>query len=186
MTHYISNITSSIIGILSSIALPQYKVVAEKARVSEALVVGKAIADAEQRYIQANPDEEKVCHWSDIADVDLKGGSWHVGGGVGSCDSFETDRFLYKLGDGSFSVKMYRKGVNNNISPYVYLVSINRADGSKTCTCGDGSSGTEAIIQEDDDGQRSEDPGQGGAQINPGSCTESRISQAICAFIELM
>lgn len=152
-----------IIGILSSIALPQYKVVTEKARVAEALVVGKAIADAEQRYIQANPDEEKVCSWSHIADVDLKGGDWSTSGANG-CDAYETGHFLYRIGDPTSSVIIYRKGPNTAtpLDPYLYKININRADGSKACNCA----------------SRNVDP--------EGSCTPSRISDAVCAFVELM
>nr|QGT50562.1 hypothetical protein Elusimicrob1349_0320 [uncultured Elusimicrobia bacterium] len=64
-----------IIGILSAIALPQYEAAVEKSRAAEALVIGKAILDAEARFKQANP-EECVSLKTQIADVDLKGGKW--------------------------------------------------------------------------------------------------------------
>lgn len=67
-----------IIGILAAIALPQYEQAVEKARLTEALVNMKAIADAAQRYDQANPGES-INTFNQIADVDLKGGTMSAG-----------------------------------------------------------------------------------------------------------
>ncbi len=78
-----------IIGILSAIALPQYELAVEKARTAEASVNAKAILDAEERFKQANPDE-CVNSFSQIADVNLKGGS--ING-----NTFTTNLFKYTL-----------------------------------------------------------------------------------------
>lgn len=85
-----------IIGILSSIALPQYEVVVEKSRAAEAMINAKAIQDAIQRHIQEFPDAEGVTNRSQIADVQLKGGKWNSAGNV-----FTTKHFTYKLGGDS-------------------------------------------------------------------------------------
>lgn len=81
-----------IIGVLTSIALPQYELVVEKARASEAMINAKAIVDACQRHIQEFPND--TCdNRSKIADVQLKGGSWND---AGTC--FKTKKFVYDLG----------------------------------------------------------------------------------------
>lgn len=81
-----------IIGIISAIALPRYLAAVEKSRTSEALVVAKAILDAEQRYKQANPEDGScVSSRYDIADVDLKGGVWS------SESEYDTKTFRYNL-----------------------------------------------------------------------------------------
>ena len=109
-----------IIGILSAIALPQYEQAIEKTKVSEALVVTKALVDAGQRFMQANPGEIP-CTRLHIADVDLKGGVWQAGkslhantnpGESGSCDSYRTKTFSYDLGGPNGTVTAYR--IDNN------------------------------------------------------------------------
>ncbi len=56
-----------IIGILSSIALPQYKRTVAKARTTEAMVALKAITDAQEVYFIAYDD-----YASDISQLDVK------------------------------------------------------------------------------------------------------------------
>ena len=43
-----------IIGILAAIALPQYTTAVDKARMTEAMIVGRAVKDAQERYYMAN------------------------------------------------------------------------------------------------------------------------------------
>ena len=45
-----------IIGILSAVALPQYQTAVEKARAGEAFVLVKAMKDAQDAYMLANPE----------------------------------------------------------------------------------------------------------------------------------
>lgn len=81
-----------IIGILSAIALPQYEMAVEKSRISEAMINLKALSDAYQRYFQANPNEEGITSKRQVADVDLRGGTWT------NDTTFTTDLFVYRLG----------------------------------------------------------------------------------------
>ena len=83
-----------IIGILASIALPQFEAAIEKSRLTEALVNTKAIVDAVQRYDQAYP-EQPIFGKSNISDVILKGGTWNNAG-----NKFTTRLFIYQLETG--------------------------------------------------------------------------------------
>ena len=56
-----------IIGILAAVAIPQYEKAVEKARAAEAMVLLKAIADANQRYYLANGEYT----WS-LANLDVE------------------------------------------------------------------------------------------------------------------
>ena len=67
-----------IIGILASIALPQYEKSVEKARVAEALINIKAIEGSIQRYVLKNgyPSRGENIYFEDFADIELSGGEW--------------------------------------------------------------------------------------------------------------
>ncbi|MGN0024603.1 MAG: type IV pilin protein [Candidatus Avelusimicrobium sp.] len=96
-----------IIGILAAIALPQYELAVEKSRAAEVFVVAKSVIDAVQRYEQANPNTTPTL-FSDLADVDLKGGS--IRG-----NTFTTKNFTYQLnflGGGAGSLHITR--IDNN------------------------------------------------------------------------
>ena len=56
-----------IIGILAAIALPQYRVAVEKARMTELMVINRAIKDAQQRYYLANNT-----YATDFDDLDIE------------------------------------------------------------------------------------------------------------------
>ena len=103
-----------IIGILSAIALPQYELVVEKSRASEALVNAKAILDAMQRHDQEFPGDA-VTSCTQIADVQLKGGSWgstcavaNAGNNTlcstGNTAVFSTKKFCYDISGSSMTV----------------------------------------------------------------------------------
>ena len=55
-----------IIGILAAVALPQYEKAVEKSRAAEAMVLVRAIADAEERYYLANGE-----YAADIGKLDI-------------------------------------------------------------------------------------------------------------------
>lgn len=113
-----------IIGILSAIALPQYEAAVEKARATEGIVIAKSLVDAGQRFMQANPNDVP-CLRTQIADVDLKGGTWikspsgYAKNGS-TCDAYKTKTFIYEMGLGtSGSVDVWRTddGTKTN---YIY------------------------------------------------------------------
>ncbi len=117
-----------IIGILASIAMPQYRMAIEKARLAEGLSVLKSISDAQSRYLQANPDRNGVCRRIDIADVDLRGGSWNDGAAPGGCDQYETQQFTYVLtGTGNVGAVHY------DPNRAVYALGYD-ANGVRSCT----------------------------------------------------
>ncbi len=95
-----------IIGILASIALPQYELVVEKSRATEAMINAKAIQDACQRHLQEYPDD--TCNnFKKIADVQLQNGS-------SGEKFFRTDNFCYEFKDSGIVVS--RKGSGNRLS----------------------------------------------------------------------
>ena len=59
-----------IIGILSAVALPQYQKAVEKARMVEAVVMVKKIAEAQERYKLANGDYATFAEM-DALDIDI-------------------------------------------------------------------------------------------------------------------
>ena len=124
-----------IIGILAAAAVPQYRKVVEKARITEGLVVLKALADAQQRYLQANPGRSGVMKKIEVADVDLKGGQWWISGG-NIPDRYATDRFVYVLGgDGRITgVRVdYPQESQQSYPDAKYTITYN-ATGGRTCS----------------------------------------------------
>ncbi len=116
-----------IIGILASVALPQYEAVVEKSRATEALVNAKAILDAMQRHDQEFPGET-VTNCMQIADVQLKGGQWTRNTcntpGSATCSAnnqniFSTRNFCYTINNGSLTVQRYDR---NNVTP-IYTIT---------------------------------------------------------------
>lgn len=87
-----------IIGILAAIGLPQYEIVVEKSRATEALINAKALRDACQRHMQEFPDDD-CANANKLADVQLKGGSWNE---EKTC--FTTKKFAYVIGGDSLTV----------------------------------------------------------------------------------
>ncbi len=115
-----------IIGILAAIALPQYEMVVEKSRATEAMVNVKAIQDACQRHNQEFPDDE-CDNKSKIADVQLKGGTWN------SQTAFFTKNFIYSL-DGSNHISLCRRGTEDNCGAYKISYILNDETGTWTPT----------------------------------------------------
>ena len=80
-----------IIGILASIALPQYTAAVEKSRVVEALNNAKMIEEQFKLYALSNPGQ--AAYFDDITSVDLSGGAW---GATGDAHRYATKYFLYQ------------------------------------------------------------------------------------------
>ncbi|MBO4706967.1 MAG: prepilin-type N-terminal cleavage/methylation domain-containing protein [Elusimicrobiaceae bacterium] len=78
-----------IIGILASIALPQYNKAVEKAKLSEALINIKTIEASVDRYLLTNSIPVNETNISDKLDVDLSGGEWNDYG------EYKTENFSY-------------------------------------------------------------------------------------------
>lgn len=129
-----------IIGILSAIALPQYETAVEKARLTEGLINAKAMVDATQRYLQANPDATNSCTQAQIADVSLKGGTWITGNysvGGQQCQAYKTKYFIYDLGLSSGYVDVWRTD-DGNRDNYIYNFWYNPDHtANKSCSVGD-------------------------------------------------
>ena len=69
-----------IIGILSAVALPQYQKAVEKSRAAEAMVLVRAIADAEERHYLANGE---YAGDMSVLDIDIAGTPVHYVGVLG-------------------------------------------------------------------------------------------------------
>ncbi len=111
-----------IVGILAAVAMPQYEAAVEKSRMTEALVNLKAIADAVQRFDQANPGQA-ISSYENISDVVLKGGEWS-----NSNKTFVTNWFEYELQEknaDSGAVTATRKDKGDTTILYTLTLSYN-------------------------------------------------------------
>ena len=75
-----------IIGILASVALPQYQRAVEESRLSEALMTAQSIVAAQDRTLDAFPNEDVGNRTA--LDISLNGGDWNAAGNVYSTPSF--------------------------------------------------------------------------------------------------
>lgn len=124
-----------IVGILSAIALPQYELVVEKSRAAEAMVNAKAIQDACQRYEQRFPGEY-ARQRDQIADVQLKGGTWNNGNPK---TIFTTENFTYDIGMSTSEFLIQRKDGNSVLYSIWYPKLPD--DGGRTIHCLEGCNG---------------------------------------------
>lgn len=91
-------VTVLIIGILSAVALPQYRKAVDRARVSEAMEVLPALFDSRERFMQQNNikwGEEPQEFTQRMLDVEFKGDWDQENGGA-----FTTKAFFYDVVDG--------------------------------------------------------------------------------------
>lgn len=84
-----------IIAILSMIALPQYQKAVEKSRAAEAITLGKTIIEAQNRSLDAFPNESVARKGA--LDVQLSGGTWNTN--TGDATTYTTKDFTYTLGE---------------------------------------------------------------------------------------
>lgn len=107
-----------IIGILSSIALPQYTTAVEKARATEAVMNIKTITDAADLFILENPASSSTC-FSDFGATALSGGTWS--GGDYTTKNFTYDDLCIANGKG-------RIDIHRNTGEYSFWIT-NEGDG---------------------------------------------------------
>ena len=107
-----------IIGILSSVALPSYQKAVEKSRAVEAMTLGKAIVESQNRSLTAFPGDS-VAEKSAL-DIKLNGGSW-------SGNVFTTDKFSYTLADNGVTIQ--RAG-----ELYTLFMGNHKAPGANWCS----------------------------------------------------
>lgn len=126
-----------IIGILSSVALPQYTKAVEKSRASEAITLLKSIGDAKEVYVMSNGNSPTT-----FADLDISFTSSNGSAATGS--RFETKNFTYYLGtfmcnNVSSAVTAFRKDSNYTYSLlYCPDLGIRCSDSNNSSSTGSG------------------------------------------------
>lgn len=102
-----------IIGILSAVALPQYKKAVDKARFQEVLLIARDLYQANQRYQMATGNTDVVL-WDDL-DIDVpsgfvnEAGKWRKPSAIKSIS-------VYKVGADIIYVYWYPSGRDMNLS----------------------------------------------------------------------
>lgn len=86
-----------IVGILTSIALPQYRKAVEKSRAAEAMTIGKTIIESQNRFLTAYPSQTPS-RKGDL-DVILSDGTWT------SNSVFTTKNFTYTLSGSGVTIE---------------------------------------------------------------------------------
>lgn len=115
-----------IIGILSAIALPRYEKAVERARMSEAVTITRAIAQANKRYFLATG--KYANHISEL-DIDIPGS---LVDGTGTGQRKQTQHFTYTASDADgrdFFVISQR-----NPSNHRYYIYMNKIENVMHCT----------------------------------------------------
>lgn len=121
-----------IIGILAAVALPQYNKAVEKARMSEAVTLVRAIADANQVFYMTNgryAAQDEI----DLLDIQIPGDN-------PSSESFakrkKTKHFMYSPGGyGTTHIAVAQRNVNDTISSNNYFIYVDQPDPNRIhCT----------------------------------------------------
>ena len=124
-----------IIGILASVALPQYTWAVEKSRTSEAWTTLKAINDA----IAVHNMEVGREVWDTTTFEDLSLGFKDKNGNTPTGRSFQTEDFRYQITSGSLPDHAVAFRTFNGVG---YVLSL--VNGKKACTASGGGSATNA------------------------------------------
>lgn len=119
-----------IIGILAAVALPQYQKAVEKARVSEALVIGNKLKEAQQlRHLQTGEWDGDT---KGALDIDISGGEWIDNG------DYCTKDFRYGIYDGDLvSVGRYQKPKEHEGHLYGFSIYSDIENYGSVGSCGD-------------------------------------------------
>ena len=114
-----------IIGILAAVALPQYQKAVEKARMTEAITLVRAIARANQAFYLAN-GRYAAHNEIDLLDVEIPGSSVSWLGGT----RIDTKYFRYSPGgtSGTNIAKAERLPFINGQTPYGIEILVNNPD----------------------------------------------------------
>ncbi len=118
-----------IVGILSSIALPQYQRAVEKSRAAEAITMGRIIIDAQNRLLDLAPDDST--NTRNTLDIVLTGGSWNSNDR--NATTYTTQLFTYTLANSG--VTALRN--DGSFSGYVLTFYNNRSGAQNTCSGSD-------------------------------------------------
>jgi len=122
-----------IIGILATIALPQYQVAVEKSRTAEALTIGGALVDAMNRAYAERPNMSPNTRAS--LDVQPRGGSWTAS------DTYQTLDFTYTLHSSGEYLTIY-KVVRDGTYTLQWHTDFSSKPNKKICTS-EGSTGAD-------------------------------------------
>lgn len=104
-----------IIGILSSVALPQYTKAVERSRSAEALTNGRTLLDSTNRALDLQPNVAPVSK-ADL-DVKISGGNWSTNSVYKTKDftyTLQSDgiQIVRELGDKGYTLKLYNNSSN--------------------------------------------------------------------------
>ena len=110
-----------IVGILTTIALPQYRKSVEKSRAAEAMQIGRTIVAAQNRSLDAFPNDNVGTRGA--LDVILSGGTWNPD--TRSSNVYKTAQFTYTLSNSGvtavrtnseYTLTFYNKNTNTQDS----------------------------------------------------------------------
>ena len=109
-----------IIGILASIALPQYDKAVTKARLAEVLLNIKAIEQSIDRYLLKNGFPDDYISFRDFGDIELSGGEWDES----SESVYNINKYAYDsyCGDGYCCIVTYENSGNSSVGIEMYWV----------------------------------------------------------------
>lgn len=112
-----------IVGILSAVALPQYEKAIEKSRAAEAITLGKAIVESQNRSLTAFPNDPVDVKSALDIKLSETAGSW-------SGNEYTTENFSYTLQ--ATGVEMKRAG-----DKYTLFMGNRNYTGKNYCSGGD-------------------------------------------------
>ena len=116
-----------IIAVLATVALPQYQKEVEKSRTAEAVTLGRTIVDAQNRSLEAFPNDSVARKGA--LDVQLSGGTWN--NDTKNANKYTTRDFEYKLEATGVTIK--RVGAGGGMA-YTLFMGNYEAQGSNYCT----------------------------------------------------
>ncbi len=132
-----------IIGILAAVALPQYQKAVEKAQMSEAVTLVRAIANANQLFYLAN-GRYAAQNEIDLLDIQIPG---EHPNSSSFAERIKTKYFMYSPGGyGTTHIAVAQRNVNNAISSDNYYIYIDQPNPDRI-RCFTYSGGQSSVIQ---------------------------------------